>query len=318
MTGLMVPKMPIIDFNPKARAMTGSQIPTTIADQQGPPDLDNVVVILSRTTEPMNIGATCRAMKTMGLKHLRLISPLNPKGRSAYSLAHGSEDILDGALIVDDLMEAIGDCTTVCGTTARPRQLRKAALLTPENLAEHIVDHSRSGKVALLFGTERTGMTNDEADICRYLSTVDTSPEQPSLNLSQAVMLYGWEIRQAWRKAGGTDDPNARVRKPQGGDVRRPEMKVRHPHRSTRMPTQNELDNMYAHLAHAMSAIGYTDRERLKFLTYLRQLHMRAGIVNWETHIYHILSRRIIKATDSPRFTGLNHGADLPDEDQNI
>ncbi len=301
-----------------------SRTPESLADHQGPPDLDNVIVVLSRTTEPMNIGAACRAMKTMGLKHLRLISPLNPKGRSAYSLAHGSEDILDNAVIVDDLMDAIGDCTTVCGTTARPRQLRKDALLAPADLAGLIIDHSRTGKVALLFGTERTGMTNDEADICRYLSTVDTAPDQPSLNLSQAVMLYGWEIRQAWRNAGGRDDPNARVRKPQGelarpgGVARRPEMKVRHPHRSTRLPTQHELDNMYAHLAHAMSAIGYSDRERYKFLTYLRQLHMRAGIVNWETHIYHILSRRILKATGSPRFTGLGNGTDVPDEDPDI
>ncbi len=295
-----------------------TQAPSNIADQQGAPDLDNVIVVLSRTTEPMNIGATCRAMKTMGLKHLRLISPLNPKGRTAYSLAHGSEDILDNAVVVDDLMDAIGDCRTVCGTTARPRQLRKDALLTPANLAEHIVELSRDGKVALLFGTERTGMTNDEADICRYLSTVDTAPEQPSLNLSQAVMLYGWEIRQAWRTAGGKDDPGTRVRKPQGGGVRRPEMKVHHPHRSTRLPTQQELDNMYGHLAHAMSAIGYTDAERLKFLTYLRQLHMRAGIVNWETHIYHILSRRILKATGSPRFTGLGDGPEIPDTDPDL
>ncbi len=299
--------------------------PQTLAEGQGPPDLDNVVVVLSRTTEPMNIGAACRAMKTMGLKHLRLISPLNPKGRSAYSLAHGSEDILDNAVIVDDLMDAIGDCTTVCGTTARPRQLRKDALLPPDDLAEVIVDHSRTGKVALMFGTERTGMTNDEADICRYLSMVDTSPAQPSLNLAQAVMLYSWEIRQAWRRAGGQDDPSVPARRAQGVmggpapvSSRRPEMKVRHPHRSTRLPTQHELDTMYAHLAHAMGAIGYTDRERYKFLTYLRQLHMRAGIVNWETHIYHILSRRILKAVGAPRFTGLDNGTDVPDEDPNL
>jgi len=291
-------------------------------DHPGPPDLDNIVVVLSRTTEPMNIGAACRAMKTMGLKHLRLISPLNPKGRSAYSLAHGSEDILDNALVVDDLMDAIGDCTTVCGTTARPRQLRKDALLPPDDLADVIIDHSRTGKVALMFGTERTGMTNDEADICRYLSAVDTSPAQPSLNLAQAVMLYGWEIRRAWRQAGGQDDPSVPAKRPQGTMAgtgsRRPEMKVRHPHRSTRMPTQHELDNMYGHLAHAMGAIGYSDRERYKFLTYLRQLHMRAGIVNWETHIYHILCRRILKAVGAPRFTGLDNGVSLPDPDDRI
>ena len=74
---------------------------------------------------------------------------------------------------------------------------------------------------------------------------------------------------------------------------------------------------MYAHLAHAMSAVGYSDQERMKFLTYLRQLHMRAGIVNWETHIYHILARKICKATGSPKFMGLEEMPDLeePNDD---
>lgn len=278
-----------------------------IAGSAADPSLDNVIVVLSRTTEPMNIGAACRAMKTMGLKHLRLISPLNPKGRSARALAHGAEDILDNAVVVDDLMEAIGDCLVVTGTTARPRQLRKQALLNPTNLAEHIIDHSRSGNVAILFGTERTGLTNDEADICRYLSTVDTAPEQPSLNLAQAVMLYSWEVRQAYGLATQPDPSEASS--PPRADVRRPEMRVRHPHRSTKLPTQGELDNMYGHLATAMAAVDYTEHERIKFLTYLRQLHQRAGIVNWETHIYHLLSKRIIKAMGQEKFGGV----EIPD-----
>jgi len=116
--------------------------PETIETAQGPPSLDNVIVVLSRTTEPMNIGAACRAMKTMGLKHLRLIDPLNPKGRSARALAHGAEDILENAQVVDTLNEAIGDAILGTGTTARMRQLRKRALLTPANLADHIADHS--------------------------------------------------------------------------------------------------------------------------------------------------------------------------------
>jgi tRNA (cytidine32/uridine32-2'-O)-methyltransferase len=280
----------------------------SIADQQGLPSLDNVIVVLSRTTEPMNIGAACRAMKTMGLRHLRLISPLNPKGRTARSLAHGAEDVLDDALIVDDLVEAVGDAVCVTGTTARARQLRKRALLTPDALAEHIVDHSRSGKVVIMFGTERTGLTNDEVDICRYLSRVDTDPGQSSLNLAQAVMLYGWEIRQAHGLAmkrleqAADGDPGVA---PEPADVRRPEMRVRHPHRSTKLPTQYELDTMYAHLAAAMRAVGYTDQERLKFLTYLRQLHQRAGIVDWETHIYHMFCARILKTVGAEKFPGL-------------
>jgi len=288
------------------------QISESIESSQGAPSLDNVVVVLSRTTEPMNIGATCRAMKTMGLKHLRLIDPLNPKGRSARALAHGAEDILENAEVVETLNEAISDALVVTGTTARMRQLRKRALLTPTNLADHIADHSRSGKVVIMFGTERTGLTNDEADICRYLSTVDTAPEQPSLNLAQAVMLYSWEIRQAMQRAdapGSTSQPrNAPVE-----GVRRPEMRVRHPHRTTRLPTQVELDNMYAHMAHTMGEVGYTDAEILKFMTYLRQLHMRAGIVNWETHIYHMFCRRILRKLEVPKFPGVP-GA--PDEQQ--
>ncbi len=288
----------------------------TAAPGPAAPLLDNVVVLLSRPTEPMNIGATCRAMKTMGLRHLRLISPLNPKGRSARALAHGAEDILDNALIVDDLVEAVGDALVVTGTTARERQLRKRTLLTPAELADRIAGHAAEGRVVIMFGTERTGLTNDEVDLCRYLSTVDTAPEQPSLNLSQAVMLYAWEIRQAMQRAGAPDALGARGRglAPRGHG---PGTRPNHPHRGTRLPTQHELDHMYAHLAHAMAVIGYTPRERLKFLTYLRHLHMRAGIVNWETHIYHILARKITGAMRAPRFGGLDESPE-PSADELI
>lgn len=270
------------------------------------PTLDNVVVVLSHTTEPMNIGAACRAMKTMGLRHLRLISPLNPKGHTAQALAHGAEDVLDQAVVVEDLMAAVGDALVVTGTTARERQMRKRALLPPGELADRIAAHSAEGRVIILFGTERTGLTNDEIDICRYLSTVDTAPEQPSLNLAQAVMLYAWEIRQAMQRLGAPGAFGPRAAAP----VARPN----HPHRGTRLPTQGELDHMYAHLAHAMAIVGYTRRERVKFLTYLRHLHMRAGIVNWETHIYHILARKITRAMRAPRFAGLPGEPEMSDE----
>ena len=97
-----------------------NETPQDIAAVQNAPSLDNVIVVLSHTTEPMNIGATCRAMKTMGLTRLRLIKPLNPKGRSARALAHGAEDILDNAEVVDTLMEAVGDALVVTGTVEFP------------------------------------------------------------------------------------------------------------------------------------------------------------------------------------------------------
>jgi TrmH family RNA methyltransferase len=228
------------------------------------------------------------------LNRLRLINPLNPKGRSARALAHGAEDLLDTAEIVTDLETAIEDAVVVAGTTNRRRAMRKYALLPPEVLARHVKQHAQKGRVALLFGSERMGLTNQETDVCRYLSSVDLATPQPSLNLAQAVMLYAWEIRKCYLQP---------PRLPAG--ARPPELHVSHPHRSTKLPTQLELDTMYAHLAQAMTAVGYVEVEKRKFLTYLRHLNARAGIVNWELQIYHLLARRILKATGKPKFLGI-------------
>jgi TrmH family RNA methyltransferase len=268
-----------------------------------PPDLGRISIVLIRTTEPGNIGATCRAMKTMGLGDLRLVDPLNPRGRTARSFAHAAQEILDEARVVDTLEEALDDVQIIAGTTARRRQLRKHALLCPGDLARKLVAHAATARVALLFGTERTGLTNDEMDVCRYLSTIDTATPQPSLNLAQAVQLYAWEIRQAWLESMAAS--GRRVPREMKHDEQRPREKyVGHPHRSTKLPTLHELDTMYAHLARAMRSVGYTDFELKKFLTYLRHLHQRAGIVDWELQIYHLLARRILEAQGAPRFDG--------------
>ena len=133
-----------------------------------------------------------------------------------------------------------------------------------------------------------SGLTNDEVYACRYVCSIDTAPEQPSLNLSQAVMVLSYELRRAWRAACAT---------PRREPSRRPEMRVNHPHRSTKLPTQDELDAMYEHLGAAMAAVGFEPPEREKFLTYMRHLHMRAGIVNWELQIYHLFASKVLHAT---------------------
>jgi len=273
------------------------------------PVLDHVTVVLCSPTEPRNVGAACRALKAMGLRSLRLVTPAHGKGGVARSIAHGAEDVLDDALVAESLDEAIADCHVVCGTTARRRQLRKDALVAPERLADLVVAHAASGRVAILFGTERTGLTNEEVDVCRYVSMVPTDEGQPSLNLAQAVTLYTWEVRQAWLRAAGRPQwvgAGSRT----GAPPRPPEMMVRHPHRATRLPTQRELATMYAHLGAAMVVLGYSDFERRKFLTYLRQLHQRAGMVDWELQIYHILAARILELGGAPKFQGV-----VPDDD---
>ena len=257
--------------------------------------LDRLVVVLSHPTEPANIGAAARAMKTMGLRRLRLIAPEDPLGEKSRALAHGALDVLESAEIHADLPSAVADARVVAGTTSRHRQLRKHALLSPAELGRRLLPLLQEGTVCLLFGTERTGLTNQELDVCRFLSTVQTATPQPSLNLSQAVMLYAWEMRKAVLEGQVRDvEPGP----PAPG--RPPEMRVRHPHRGTRLPTQAELEVLYGHVGAAMDALSYTDFERRKFTTYLRQLHMRAGIVDWEMQIYHILARRILQAAGRP------------------
>jgi len=251
--------------------------------------LNNIHMILSRTTEPMNIGAACRAMKNMGIPNLTLISPKNPHGERARAMAHGAEDVLDRARIVMHPKDAVRSMIAVAGTTARRRELRKWDHMSPRECADILVKHAEEGPVGIFFGTERTGLTNDEIDECRYLTMVDTDDAHSSLNLAQAVMVYAYEIREAWRRANGDGGPT------------RPSRPT-HPHRTSKTPTNFELDTMYAHLGSVMSAVGYSNFEREKFLTFLRQMHMRAGMVNWEMQIYHLLARKTLKALGEPRF----------------
>jgi len=285
--------------------------------------LDNIVVVLSHTTEPRNLGAAARALKTMGLRRLRLVNPRDHLGEEARAVAHGAEDILEAAEVFDSMAAAVADIPVAAATTSRGRQLRKSAFLPPDELARRLVAHAADGPTAILFGTERTGLTNEEINLCRYLSRADLAQPQPSLNLGQAVMVYAWEVRRAWREAraageregaaaGAAGAAGGRAGRPasgreRGGEApgRRRAGGVDHPHRGTRLPTQYELDTMYAHLGAAMGAVGYTEAERRKFLTYLRHLHMRAGIVDWELQIFHLLARRILETANQPPFGGL-------------
>ena len=262
-------------------------------DVRPAPNLDNIHFVLSHTTEPMNVGAAARALKTMGLSRMVLINPRNPFSERSRVVAHGAEDVLDRARVVLDHKAAVREMIVVAGATARPRELRKGALLPPDELAQLLVEASAEGPVALMFGAERTGLTNEEVYDCRYVSRIDADPAQSSLNLAQAVMLYAYEIRRAWL---------ALVREPRRTTGRRPEMRVSHPHRSTKLPTQSELETMYSHIGAAMTAVGYKPDECGKFLTYMRQLHMRAGIVDWEMQIYHLFARKILYAVGAEPF----------------
>ncbi|UXY14130.1 RNA methyltransferase [Chitiniphilus purpureus] len=152
-------------------------------------------VVLSHTSHPGNIGSTARAMKTMGLTRLYLVNPKEFPSPIATSLASSADDVLTDAIVVDSLEAALQGTTVQVAMTARRRELVQP-LATPRQIAPQLLQEAeRGGEVALVFGTEMSGLTIDEVRQCNRLVTIPTSPDYASLNLSQAVQVLTYELR---------------------------------------------------------------------------------------------------------------------------
>ncbi len=154
--------------------------------------------VLIEPRVPGNIGAAARAIKTMGFNSLYLINPCNYLEGEALWLAHGSKDVLESIKTFPDFLSAIHGFDLVIGTTANEKRSAKADYLPPEKLVQLMENKQGSiSKVALVFGREESGMTNAELKLCDLVSSIPLKTSYPSLNLSQAVMLYAYE----WSKA---------------------------------------------------------------------------------------------------------------------
>jgi TrmH family RNA methyltransferase len=170
--------------------------------------LDQIRMVLSHTTHPGNIGATARAMKVMGLSDLCLINPAKYPSAEATERASRAVDILANAKVCESIEPAIADCKLVVGTSARTRSL-PSKLITPRELAEVIKQDLARVPVGILFGTENSGLTNDELYLCHYHLYIPTNPDYSSLNLASAVQLIAYEMRLAF--CGGDLLPEQRV-----------------------------------------------------------------------------------------------------------
>lgn len=151
-------------------------------------------IILCRTSHPGNIGSSARALKTMGFSRLYLVKPNNFPSSEANSLASGADDVLKKAIIVESLEDALIGVNYTVGFTARKRELTQPH----ENIrtaATKIFPMAEKNEVALLFGNEKNGLSNDEIKHCQILSFIDASKDYSSLNLSQAVQIVCHEIR---------------------------------------------------------------------------------------------------------------------------
>ena len=161
---------------------------------------DQPVFVLVRPQMGENIGAAARAMWNFGLDRMRLVAPRDGwPNEKAEAMASGAGRLLAGAPVVASMAEAVGDCSYVLATTARPRELTKAVLSPEEAMAEAVGRIAAGEKVAVVFGPERAGLENDEIARANAIISVPVNPAFASLNLAQCVLLvaYEWRRRQA-------------------------------------------------------------------------------------------------------------------------
>jgi tRNA (cytidine32/uridine32-2'-O)-methyltransferase len=215
--------------------------------------LSNVRIILIGTTHPGNIGAVARAMKNMCLQHLCLVQPKIYPSAEATARASGADDLLARASVCGTLEEALEGCRMVVGASARLRSV-ECPPLVPRACAEMLLPEAEKGPVALLFGRESSGLSNQELDRCNYLVHIPSNPEYSSLNLSQAVQVLAYELHtESLLKGNG---PAAAV----------PEV-----------ASADEMEGFFGHLEQALVDIGFADpRQSSKLHRRLRRLFFRA------------------------------------------
>jgi len=231
--------------------------------------LSNIRIVLIQTSHPGNIGSTARAMKTMGLSELYLVKPKSFPDEQATAMSSNASDILDKAMVVDNLQDALVDCHWVVGSSARNERSLAWDVLEARECGEQVVEKTHLGKVALVFGRESSGITNDELAHCHHLVHIPTNPDYSSLNLASAVQLLSYECRVA-------NINSAKTKMESIGKVKREEETV----------TADAMESYYQHLESAMIDAKFLDPHNPKHLmTRLRRLYSRAQVSASELNI---------------------------------
>ncbi|WP_413285093.1 tRNA (cytosine(32)/uridine(32)-2'-O)-methyltransferase TrmJ [Vibrio sp. MA40-2] len=225
--------------------------------------LDNVKVVLVGTSHPGNIGSAARAMKVMGLNQMVLVDPQCEIDAQTRALAAGAADITENAIIVDSLQEAIADCGLVVGSSARSRTL-EWPMLEPRECGEKFAIEGQQYPVALIFGRERTGLTNDELQMCHYHVCIPANPEYSSLNLAMAVQTLSYEVRMA--HLNRTENANSSTQEA--------------------YPRHKELEMFYTHLEKVITGTQFIAEDKPNMImNKLRRLFSRARPETQEINI---------------------------------
>lgn len=223
--------------------------------------LANLRVVLARTSHPGNIGAAARAMKTMGLAQLYLVDPAIFPNSQADAMASGAIDVLANARVCATLAEALADTTLALGVSARRRDI-VAEVLTPAEAAARLLGEARGAPVALVFGNETNGLTNEELGLCHALVTIPANPAYSSLNLAAAVQVLAYEVRQAWLGHPGWPQPDIDA------------------------ASGSELENFYVHLETALAELDFLNPGSPgKLMLKLRRLFSRTRLAREDVNI---------------------------------
>jgi tRNA (cytidine32/uridine32-2'-O)-methyltransferase len=242
-----------------------------------PVPLSAIRIVLVEPSHPGNIGAVARALKNMALSELVLVRPKAFPHPEATARASGADDLLGRARVVETVTEAVADCGFVAATTSRPRDQNFRAL-DLHDAARNLFAKSELAPVAVLFGAERTGLTNEELALAHLLIRIPANPDYPSLNLGMAVQLVCYEL---FRAAGSpaSSRPLSEARVPPA--------------------TGEEMERFYAHLAQVMEEIDFRDRTQAgtALMTRIRRLFQRCEMDQNEVNIL----RGILTSVQSKR-----------------
>jgi tRNA (cytidine32/uridine32-2'-O)-methyltransferase len=226
---------------------------------------DRIRIVLVGTQHPGNIGSAARAMKTMGLRRLVLVAPERYPHADASAMAAGADDVLADAIQVPTLAEAVADCRLVLGCTARSRRVALDELLPAAAAARTVAAAAAGTGAALVFGRERTGLDNDELQLCHAAVHIPADPVYSSLNLAAAVQVLSYELRLEMLGL------HAAAPVAQPGPVRAPDGDVPASHA--------ELEGFFAQLADTLDAIDFhKGRAPESAMRKLRRIFLRSNL----------------------------------------
>jgi len=231
--------------------------------------LENIRFVLVGTTHPGNIGAAARAMKTMGISNLHLVSPKIYPSAEATTRASGADDVLHKAVVHDSLESALSGCHYAFALSARLRHLH-VPVMNPRQAVEHLEKFDDDTQIAIVFGREHSGLSNDELDRCQYLVNIPANPDYSSLNLAAAVQVVAYELRMSFKPVidfGRIGEEREAI-------------------------TADDLSHLYAHFERSLGTIGFLDPDNPRYLMRrIRRLFNRADLDRNELHIMHGILR---------------------------